>query len=210
MTVTGPARAEPVTEPLGLRERKKEQTRRALEDAALDLFARQGFDHTTVDEIAAACDVSTRTFFRYFATKEEALLGEKPERFEALLARLETTPPDEPPLQSLRAGLEAMVESYAEDRERLLVRSRIIADTPSLRVHGTEARQDKEAALVQALVKRDLDAGVPDRELDLRIAVGVSIATFRAALDTWLAADGREDLLTVVTRAYDRLADGLG
>jgi AcrR family transcriptional regulator len=198
-----------VTAPLGLRERKKEQTRRALEDAALDLFARQGFDRTTVDEIAAACDVSTRTFFRYFATKEDALLGDKPERFAALLAHLEAAPADEPPLRSLRSGLDAMIESYAQDRERLVTRSRIIAETPTLRVHGNEARLDKEQALVEALARRDAAAGLPPRMLDLRLAVGVSIAAFRAALDTWLAGGGAGDLSATVAEAYDRLAEGL-
>jgi AcrR family transcriptional regulator len=198
-----------VTAPPGLRERKKEQTRRALEDAALELFARQGFDATTVDEIAAACDVSTRTFFRYFATKEDVLLGDKPERFAELIALLEDAPADEPPLRSLRRGLDALVAAYAQDKERLVLRSQIIARTPTLRVNGAEARLDKEEALVQALQRRDEAAGVPPRPLELRLAVGVSGAAFRAALETWLAAGGEGDLFDAVAEAYDRLGAGL-
>jgi AcrR family transcriptional regulator len=197
------------TAPLGLRERKKEQTRRALEDAALELFARQGFDHTTVDEIAAACDVSTRTFFRYFQTKEDVLLGDKPERFATVLAHLETRPASEPPFRSVRSAIEEMTEGYTQDRERLVVRSRIIAETPCLRVHDPDTRLDKEQALVQALARRDAAAGVPPRILELRLAVGVVGAAFRAALDTWLAAGGTGDLFVTVAEAFDRIGAGL-
>ena len=112
-----------VEAPLGLRERKKEQTRRALEDAALDLFERQGFDRTTVEEIAAACDVSPRTFFRYFATKDQVLFGDEGE-FTDMLADLEHRPVDEPPLRSVRAAVDAKIESFADERERLIKRAR--------------------------------------------------------------------------------------
>src|SRR5215831_6067518 len=100
-----PDSAEPAQ--AGLRERKKEQTRRALEDAALALFEQQGFERTTVEEIAAACDVSPRTFFRYFATKEQLLHGDDSE-FAAVLDDLERRPATEPPLRSVRAVFDAM------------------------------------------------------------------------------------------------------
>jgi AcrR family transcriptional regulator len=197
------------TAPPGLRERKKERTRQALEDAALDLFARQGFDHTTVDEIAAACDVSTRTFFRYFPTKEDALLGDKPEQFARVVAALEARPAAEAPLRSVRAALVPLVDEYARDRPRMRLRSRIIAETPSLRLHDPEARQAKEQVLVDALARRDAAAGIGPRLLELRVAVGVSGAAFRAALDTWLAEGGAGDLRATVAAAFDQVAAGL-
>src|SRR6476620_11232243 len=88
--------------PLGLRERKKAMTRLALEDAALELFATKGFDNTTVDEIADACNVSRRTFFRYFATKEDIFSGDKDEHDTQMFEMIAARPADEPALLSLR------------------------------------------------------------------------------------------------------------
>src|SRR4051794_32714478 len=100
----------------GLRERKKAMTRLALEDAALALFASKGFDHTTVDEIAEACDVSRRTFFRYFASKGDIFSGGKdghaPEMFTLIAGR----PADEPALDSLRATVLALAADLSADR----------------------------------------------------------------------------------------------
>jgi AcrR family transcriptional regulator len=192
--------------PPGLRERKKELTRRALEDAALDLFARQGFDETTVDEIAAACDVSTRTFFRYFATKEDVLVGDRPERLATMVALVEARPAGEAPLRSIRIAVDAMLAGDDEDRARLAARARIMAENPGLHANCPEAQLAKEEALVEALARRDAAAGIAPRPLDLRLAVGVATATYRAAIDAWSHAGGTGDLAAAVTDAFDRLA----
>ena len=195
--------------PVGLRERKKEQTRRALEDAALDLFERQGFDRTTVEEIAAACDVSPRTFFRYFATKDQVLFGDDGE-FTDMLTDLEHRPVDEPPLRSVRAAVDAKIESFADERERLVKRARILAETPSLQFHGPHEHVGKIEAVVDALARRDAAAGVQPRVLELRLGVGVGFAAIRAALDTWIADGATGDLFAMVDEAFDRVETGLG
>jgi AcrR family transcriptional regulator len=193
----------------GLRERKKEQTRRALEDAALDLFERQGFDHTTVEEIAAACDVSPRTFFRYFATKDQVLFGDDAE-FTEMLADLELRPADEAPLRSVRAFVDAKIESFADERARLVRRARVLAATPSLQFHGPHMELGKIEAVVDALARRDAAAGVEPRVLELRLGVGVGFAAIRAALDTWIADGATGDLFAMVDEAFDRVEAGLG
>src|ERR1700675_1702749 len=86
----------------GLRERKKERTREALEAAAFDLFERKGFDHTTVEEIADACDVSRRAFFRYFSSKEDPFAGDHAAKSALITSLLAARPADEPALESIR------------------------------------------------------------------------------------------------------------
>src|SRR5215471_14390542 len=85
-----------------LRERKKLATRRALRRVTLDLVAERGFSHVTVEDIAAAADVSPRTFFNYFPTKEAALFGADPDRITALRERVARLAPGEPALAALR------------------------------------------------------------------------------------------------------------
>ena len=195
--------------PVGLRERKKTQTRRALEDVALDLFERQGFDHTTVEEIAAACDVSPRTFFRYFSTKDQVLFGDEDPEFANLLADLEHRPADEPPFRSVRAAVDAMIESFADGRDSLVRRARIIATTPSLE-HHTDAHLGKVDALIDALSRRDAAAGVTPRPLELRLVANVAFAAFHAAAETWIADGATGDLFAIVDESFNRVEAGLG
>src|SRR6478752_8687235 len=126
---------------MGLRERKKAMTRLALEDAALSLFATKGFDHTTVDEIAEACDVSRRTFFRYFASKEDIFSGDKAEHDTEMFELIASRPADEPALESLRATLIALAADLEADRSRMVAKVKIINETPSLRSAGLDHEQ---------------------------------------------------------------------
>jgi AcrR family transcriptional regulator len=198
----------PVHEPRpGLRERKKEKTRLALEHAALTLFAEKGFDATTVDEIVEACDVSQRTFFRYFGAKEDVLFADGDERLAALLAELKARPADELPLRAVQAAFRSTTEDYAQDREQLLLRSRIFDGSSSLRSHKFERQQSWEEAVTNALVERDAARGGGASLLHLRLVAGTSMACFRAALHHWLDEGG--DLEELVDDGFDYLVDGL-
>src|SRR5262249_18485315 len=99
--------AQVVVEEPGRRERKKQRTREALIEAAFELFQAKGFDATTVEEIADAVDVSSRTFFRYFASKEDLPITVQEEQFQAVLEAMEARPAEEPVVTAMR---NAMVE----------------------------------------------------------------------------------------------------
>lgn len=191
--------------PPSLRERKKAKTRKALADTATELFAEQGFDHTTVEEIAEACDVSPRTFFRYFSSKEDVLFAAGDERLRQLLDAIASRPSGEAPLRSMREAALSLVPEYTSDRAQLTTRKRITAETQSLRSRGLERQLGWEDAVTDVLGQRLTDAG--PATIELRLVAGVATATLRAALHTWLEAGG--DLAALINEAFDRLSRGL-
>lgn len=137
----------------GLRERKKQQTREALEAVALRLFERKGFDPTTVEEIAAAANVSPRTVFRYFPTKHDLVFSRLQDRTELLLGALRSRPLDEPPLVS---ACGAAIEANGEVDEGLVEQATgLLAANPSLRAYGLELRQRWQSELATELAVRD-------------------------------------------------------
>jgi len=208
-TVHRPEADLPADAPAGLRERKKAQTRQALVDAALDLFVSKGFDHTTVDEITDACNVSRRTFFRYFASKEDIFSGGKDDHDDPI-ATIAGRPEDEPALESLRAAVVTMAGNLREDEPRLRAKVCVINETPSLRSAGLEHEQRTVDQIVDALARRS-SAPVDDDELfRLRLVTQAAMGALRAAIDRWAAAGAERDLVDVANEALDLLAAGFG
>ena len=193
---------------VGLRERKKLKTREALEQAALELFDKQGFDGTTVEEIVEACDVSPRTFFRYFPTKEALLLSDADEKCQLLVTGLLERPAGESPLRSIRESLVENLASLDHDRPRLLLQSRIMAESPGLRTYKIERQQSWEEAIFQALLTREAATpGSGHSTFELRLVASTAIAALRAAVETWLEDGG--DVIALVDDAFARIAAGL-
>jgi AcrR family transcriptional regulator len=195
---------------VGLRERKKARTREALVAAAIDLFSRQGFDGTTIEEIAEACEVSPRTFFRYFPTKEAVLFGDSEERCAALVAGLAVQPPDAGPLVTLHAAMLDLARGYRDDRDLLLARSRVMQDSVHLRAYKAEHQRGWEEAVTDELDRRARAAKQPLSRFELRLVSGVAVAALRAALDTWLDDRRSPSLEVLVDRAFAALDRGLG
>jgi AcrR family transcriptional regulator len=206
MTTTGPGLAAPAAAE-GLRERKKAKTRHALEDAAIELFKQQGFERTTVEQIADACEVSPRTFFRYFASKEEVLFGDAADKLQQIVAVLERRPAGEPPLESMRAATLSLVDVYEHERDRRKVIAEIVAATPMLRAHGSE-RQDEWNDLAVDILTQHRGGADAAPTFEVRLAVGAATAAVKAAIQTWLD-DATTDLRALIERAFDRLAAGL-
>jgi AcrR family transcriptional regulator len=155
-----------VTEPAtpGLRERKKERTRRALVQAAVELFERKGYDETTIAEIAAAADVSTRTFFSYFPSKEDVLFADTDVRVGIALAEIDARRPEDRPAELLLRAVQRIVESGTLDRDftsnMAPVRMRLLQQAPALQGHALQ-----RLFAAQRVIAEHLHAAYPD-ELD--------------------------------------------
>ncbi|MBA8964973.1 AcrR family transcriptional regulator [Rhodococcus percolatus] len=171
--------------PLGLRERRREQTNVEISETALTLFEYKGVEGTTVGEIAQAAGVSQRTFFRYFATKEEAALRDH-WAFEAVLAGgLDQLDAEVSPRLALETAFAAALTMYSDSLSiacrRLLRVNRLIKKEPALRAELARESVRRTAALVDVVSTR-FDCA----DLQVRLAVDVSIAVLRAALETWV------------------------
>jgi AcrR family transcriptional regulator len=162
---------------LGLRERKKQRTRATLIDAAVELCDRQGFDKTTVDQIAAIADVSPRTFSRYFATKDAIALALVDEVLESTAVELARQPLELGQYEALLRSYVAMADGAKTARpgeltaERVMCIVRIMLSSPTLRQAALEYRAN---AVDVALAKR-MGVGLQDRRLRLVSAVWGSV-----------------------------------
>lgn len=190
---------------LGLRERKKAATRAALRRAALQLVTDRGFDAVTVEEIADLAGVAQRTFFRYFASKEDVIVDDR-DLAEELAALLEQTPAAQPPVAAVRTALLSLAGRLdAGDRAEILARQRLIATTPALLARSLEQHQAWEAVLEDWLAER---LGTTDR-LGNRLLPAVCVAAVRVAAEAWVASDGQDDIEGLVASALDQISHGL-
>ncbi|MGW6685308.1 TetR/AcrR family transcriptional regulator [Streptomyces sp. NPDC054961] len=177
--------ADPGSDPeSGLRERKKERTRKLLREGAAALFAERGFAGTTVADIAACANVSERTFFRYFESKEALLLPDSIDVFGYVEAELARRPPEEDPLDAVCNALISAVAPFAA--------SSLTALTHSISVAGGE--HAVAAQLVQIFAEFEnrltlmvldrLPAGTPDADLRAGVIAGAALSAVRAVLRT--------------------------
>lgn len=135
----------------GLRERKKRDTRQRILHCAMTLFSERGYDDVTVEEVAAAADVSARTFYHYFSAKEELVLRFHANDLDTIIERMRSMPPDETAITCLRR---AFVESR-EPTDRNLMRTRhlIMSESPLLRGKLVERRELWAQRLASTLVE---------------------------------------------------------
>ncbi|GAA2241771.1 TetR family transcriptional regulator [Streptomyces amakusaensis] len=191
--------------PMGLRERKKLKTRIAIRRATHRLVAEQGYEATTVEQIAEAAEVSPSTVFRYFPTKEDIVLSGGLHPF--LEAELRARPPAEDPLDSLRlvitTGLAAFTE---EERAEAVLRTRLMVEVPAIRARMTESIALTSDLLVRALTDR---TGRPHGDLDVRVFTAAVLGALREVMLYWAARDHQDDLAELVDRALRTLRDGV-
>jgi AcrR family transcriptional regulator len=164
---------------MGLRERKKLRTRRAIAAAALRLFDERGYEEATISDIAAAAEVSPRTFFSYFPSKDDVVFAEMDERLADVRAGLAERPPGETPLATFRRVAEALVQAIAtEDGEYGAIQVALIRERPSLQAQALKRLSDAEDGFVAAL--RDIAPEL--EEVTAVTIVGVAFGGLRAAI----------------------------
>ncbi len=200
--------------PHGRRERKKRATRLALRAAAIDLSAERGFANVTVEDIADAADVSVRTFFNYFDSKEAAVVGSDPEFVGTVRTELLALPRDLPPLEALQTILMAraravsdMMDRSEQDRTDWLRRLSVVRTEPELMAAQTKHLAAVERELADMLV--GWLGGDRRAEPYAALLAATALAAMRVAGMCWCARGGAVPLAEVTAAAFDALARGL-
>jgi AcrR family transcriptional regulator len=176
-----------------LRERKRVRTRQALIDAAAKLFERRGYDGTTIADIAAAADVSTRTFFSYFASKEDVVFPDADARVQAALIAIDERRPGERPMELLLRGL-AELGDAGDDLvgPMAALRLRFVRTVPSVRGRGLQRQLD-----AQTQIAGRLHAAFPDEldEVEAAALVGAFVGAIAGALEVLLRDEDDPDVV---------------
>ncbi|HKD89675.1 MAG TPA: TetR family transcriptional regulator [Streptosporangiaceae bacterium] len=189
----------------GLRERKKRATRRALHDAALRLALERGLEHLTVEEISEAADVSVRTFFNYFSSKEQAILGDDTFQVDegqamAIMADAADV------LNGLHGVAMALVAGTAPRREQVLMRWELMERYPALLSQMFARLEETHKVLALAVAAR---TGAAPDDAYPQLMAAVASAAMRTAVRRWTAGHGNASLELHVTEIFGLLQDGL-
>jgi AcrR family transcriptional regulator len=187
----------------GLRERKKQKTRESIQRTALRLFEKQGYEETTIEQIAAAAEISPSTFFNYFPTKEDVVLYDAydPMAIKLFLDR----PKDEPLNAGLRQVLEGLAATFQRDEQMILARGRLFLEVPELRARIWDEVERTQVLLAQMLAER---TGRRPDDFELRVTARVVTGAVYEASQEWMRSNGRRGLVELVNRALDVVESG--
>ena len=191
---------------VGLAARKKERTKRQLAAAAADLFYQRGYAATTIDDIVAAVDVSPRTFFRYFPTKEDLVVALGTTSLDLFLDALRSRPLDEPLQDAVAAAIEQSLAPGWEDTTRVRSFLALLQETPALRARWLEEAYGKRDRMAEVIAER---TGTGPTDLRNLIAAGTITLTINTALQAWADQDVEPTPAPFVYRGIEELATPL-
>lgn len=189
------------------RERKKLATRQALHEAAFALAEAHGLAGVTIDTIAERADVAPRTFFNYFACKEDAILDRDPERPAQLRQEVLARPAGEDALTALRRVMEEEMSRRVVDADLWVRRMRLIRSEPQLAATMAAASEEIEVALVDAVAERT--GRDPSTDMYPALVVNAAWGAFKVAHRMWSHIGGAESFGRLLSDAFDTLASGL-
>jgi AcrR family transcriptional regulator len=188
--------------PCGLRERKKARTRAAIREHALRLFREHGYQRTTVEQIAAAAEVSPSTFFRYFPTKEDLVLQDDMDT--RMIEAFERQPPGLSPVAAVRAGVREAFSSYTEaELETVRETTALTMTVPEVRARAMDEFSRTIAVVADALAKR---SGRPADDLAVRTMAGAIIGVIMSTTMPW---EGWASDRQVIEDMFVRIDQGL-
>jgi AcrR family transcriptional regulator len=196
----------------GLRERKRRATRRAIQVAAMRLTTQHGLDGVTVDAISRAADISPRTFFNYFPSKEEAVLGDSPELpgddvIEAFVQA------DGPLFDDLVLVIAAAGEPSMADAELVRLRHGLVKGHPHLLgmriARMRDFEQDVASIIERRLARQHPDATADELQQRARLATLVAFGVMRHAWTRWSSTGSGDDLVAWLRRSFDEATDML-
>lgn len=188
---------------MSLRERKKRLTQATIEETALRLFQQRGYEQTSIQDIADAVMMSPRTFFRYFASKEDLLLAPTQAVLSEGIRYLQQVPSTESPLSALKATIVHMASLYQQQRASFLIRYQVAVVTPSLAPIHLYALAITEPAIRDALCDR-LETAT--NRNDIRFLVAICMAAFRVALEVWMEQEATGDLIALFRENLERFS----
>jgi len=194
-------------EPMSRREQKKAEVRDALVAAAGQLFVEQGFDGTTVDQIAERAGVSRRTFFRYFPSKEAIAFPRSEERLEAFRALLSERFAEQPALPAVRGACLEIGKLMVSTADLELARQKIVDASPTLLAADLELYRAWEQAIAEAVIGADADE---DRKRVGKLFAAATIGVVRSVLRLWFDAQGELDVLKLAEESFTLLETGFG
>jgi AcrR family transcriptional regulator len=189
--------------PTGLRERKKQKTKEAIQREAMRLFQEHGYEETTIEQIADAAEISPSTFFNYFPTKEDVVLYD---RYDPMLASLMLArPSEEPPSLVMQHMFEALAGVLERDQDIVMARARMALQVPALRARFWEELERARDLLTSVIAAR---TGRDPQDFELRVLSMVLVAATFEASQEFMRRGARGNMLELVNQALDAVQIG--